>query len=202
MSFPMVRLEAEHLAQAYTFSSKVAAWTVAKEFGDATTAPRLWNEIQSDVFIGKLGELGFQILMERNYGLEVKLDWEVYRSRGRGDACDCRIGSRLLDVKTTKPTNRFLMVNTNQRKAEARRGVAPDLYVLCRIHGFERGVLLNPNVEVVGFFEADKLTGRRIHQRGCPIPGTATPLQTDNWVIRVDELNQAFETLGSEGGRQ
>lgn len=170
----------------------MAIWTVGKEFGETLTVPRGFEEIRTDVFWGKMGELALQKLLKDGFDIEMSLDWTIYRDKNQGDTCDGVLFGRRVDVKTTKLRSRMLLINLTQREAETARGNAPGIYVLCR-HG---GPLEVPiPVEVVGFFEEERLSGRPWLKRGDMIPGTKTQLQTANWVIPAGELAQNWAVL-------
>lgn len=173
------------------------AWESAKsqqqtEFGNKATKPRSIEEIARDNIIGKRGEAAVSKMLWRDLGLHLQVNYQVYPITECDDN-DIVINNWTIDVKTTR-NGRFVLFERSKVISKRKRGALPDMIVLCRISWDDQEDRPKDNsVDVVGCIGMTKLTGStgsvlRLKAGDC-IPGTRTPLQADNYAVRIDDLD-------------
>jgi hypothetical protein len=101
----IIFLTSEEVDKCCKFSVECAKYQQQIEFGQADTAPRGLAELARDILIGKLAEVAFARMLEENYKIVIKLDFEFY-PRGVWDKNDAHINGWQIDIKGTRHLGR------------------------------------------------------------------------------------------------
>lgn len=138
----------------WDFSKKCAKYERPLEYGQKNAHVRDENEIANDTFIGKLGEVAVQQMLANN-GIVTKLDFRTME-RGQWDNNDITYNNWQLDIKCTKKTSRYFLIELNKLQFRSDAGELPHFFVMTRLTKSPKEILnegTGCKVEIVGYIE-------------------------------------------------
>lgn len=155
---------------------------------------RDYEKMYSDTLRGKIGEEAFALFLKDQYGLDVELDYSIYKDKSKGDQQDIELFKRRIEIKTTKKHSKNLLVDCKDIRNKNNIDKLPHIYVLVlltleRTHG---------NAKIVGYAPRPYLFDDQIGEfipKGGFIPNTNTQVYTDNYSIHISKLRNDFDTL-------
>ena len=164
------------------FANAVADHQHGNEFG-AQTAERTHKETAHDTIIGKHGELAFARFLQKEFGLHLPVNFQIYPIT-EGDDADFTLNGWNMDIKATEKGRNLLVT------AEKANNDPADVYVVCTVdrdHG---------TVDLKGCISVEKLKQRPILKAGQCIPNTSCRLQADNYCVPFTELHDLKDAVG------
>ena len=192
-----IRLSPDEIDRCIKFSAESANNQQRIEFGEIKTKPRPSSEIARDNLIGKVAEVAVQKMLLKDYSLTIDLDFEVY-SRGVWDETDFVVNGWRFDVKSTR-IGRWLLLEEHKLVNWQNQGMLPHFFIACRTYWDESIGLPTGVVEIFGFFFINRIfKGNKnvlyLEENKC-IPNTSAKLQTNNYAIKFNDLENVWGKL-------
>lgn len=187
------------MAKCKSFAIEVEKYTVSTEFRQSDNSPRSRNEKIKDTLMGKLGEEAFAIFLKQKYNIDVDLDFNIYKTKEKGDDQDVELNGFRIEIKSTRSRSKWLLVDFSNLISKEKIDKLPHVYVLC-IVGWdkENDTPLN-HVDIVGYAPHTRFKSgyknTRIISKGQCLPNTNCRLQASNYGIHIDNLRKDFEYL-------
>lgn len=195
-----IEITEKELEDCIDFAKKSAPTQQDIEFGQHDTEARPVKEISKDTLIGKIAEVAFSKIMHENYGLDIKLDFNVY-PRGQYDAQDAVVNDWRIDVKGTKQGGHYLLVEWNKLDFRQIENRLSHVYTMFSVGWDKKTDSPNRIVKYAGavtlraLCENPDWIDTKTLRKGEYIPGTKKRLQADNYGIEFADLNQNLDGL-------
>lgn len=196
-------VEGSEVKECWDFAQKVAPNQKSNEFDNKELTERKLEKIVSDTFIGKLGETAVQKWLF-NCGVHVELDWSV-KPRGEWDIADICYKDWSVDVKCTKSTGKFFLIDWSKLQFRADAGQLPHFFVMTKL-GTDMSKIVKDGsgackIELAGFVDTRELTKANSKlltiRRGENLPNTNVGLATSNFAMPIKDMDKDWEQLAS-----
>lgn len=191
-----ITLNEQEFAKCVEFAKTCALNQQQIEFGQSDTKPRGAAEISRDNLIGKMAEVAFAKMLQERHGITIELDFNYY-PRGKWDDQDAEINGWRIDVKATRKGGRWMLIEWSKLDFRQKQDKLSHLYVMASVDWDRGHDLPHRDVELVGCASIQKLKPKHastvVLRKGTCIPGTATPLQADNYGIRFTDLENNWD---------
>lgn len=182
------------------FSERCAENQQEIEFGEEDTNPRTPEEIARDNLIGKIAEVGFKKLMERDYNIFVNLDFEYY-PRGVWDKQDAIINGWRIDVKGTRSGGKWLLIEWNKLKFRKKENLLSHFYIMASVGWNRECDKPDGKVDIIGYSTLGQLKigypGTMVLDKNDLIPNTKTHLQSKNFARKFDNLENNWDKFAN-----
>ena len=167
------------------------------EYGEKDAHVRDISKIETDTFIGKLGECAIKDLFHQ-YGINSSIDFSIME-RGKWDVDDLSINDWRFDVKCTQKGKNFL-IEWNKLQFRLDNDELPHFFLMTRIsEDFNGDIDDGIDVECIGFVETRNLREDnpkvQIKDKGENIPGTEYALTTKNFCVPFQNLDKDWRRL-------
>jgi hypothetical protein len=184
------------VARCRKFATEVADHQESTEFRNSNTKPRSREDVIDDTFMGKLGEEAVAMYLRKFFEVVVLLDYNIYEDKCIGDDQDIEINGWRIEIKTTKSTSRYLLVDQGNIDSKTTLGTLPHACILCKV-GRDRDDTGKPYVfvDIEGWAGIDRVKESLFLKAGQFIPNTDTKLQAPNYLIHEDHLNHNLMSL-------
>ena len=195
-----IMLTGSEIEKCRDFAKKVAVTQQPIEFGQHDTKPRSLEESARDILIGKMAEVAVAKMLENDYGIRVKLDFNIY-PRGYYDSNDFSINGWSIDVKSTRDGRCFL-IEKNKIHFRSVGKELPDGFIACKTAWDRDADKPRGSVEIEGFVKTQDILTQDIPnskvkklKKGEKIPGTKRILQADNYCILISDLSNDWDAI-------
>lgn len=184
------------------FAKKSAPTQQAIEYGQHTTAPRDVTEIERDNQIGKIAEVAFKRIIEKEYPKtgKIALDFDIYK-RGEYDDHDAVIHGHTIDIKATREGGEWFLIEWNKLRFRAKEGKLPHYFTFFTVGWNRKTDKPTGTACLEGFIPTEWLNREHaakddriliLHQ-GDKIPGKGSILQADNYAIHKSHIGKAAD---------
>ena len=194
-------LTSDEIAQCIDFSHKSARSQQQVEFGQHDTLQRTFKEIARDNCIGKLAEVAFSKMMKQHFDLDIPLDFNIY-PRGVWDDADANINGWRIDIKSTRPGARWMLIEWNKLNFRQTERKPTHVFVMAVTDWDRQNDTPTGGVEFVGFVSRRRLKvgipGTHVIRKGEYLPGKNVRLQADNFGIRFSDLDTDWKFMVSK----
>lgn len=195
-------LSEEDLNLCVEFSEQSAPTQQDIEFGQNDIKARDVKEIARDNLIGKIAEVAFKRIIEKNYpdAGEIPLDFSVYE-RGKYDNQDANINETLIDIKATREGGEWFLIEWNKLNFRAREKHLPHYFVFFTV-GWDRrkdqptGKAIFEGLIPIEWLSKEHVLKEpriRVLKRGEKIPGKDVCLQADNYGINKKYISRSLD---------
>ena len=184
------------------FANMAAQHQQLYEFGQHDTNERSYKEAARDILIGKLAEVAVAKMLLEDYKLKVDLDFDIY-PRGTWDSNDLTINGWIIDVKSTRVGNWFL-IEWNKLHFRSVGRELPDAFIPCRTGWNMDCDVPEGWVEIEGLVKTKEIIGEcskvSILKKGSKLPGTISKfrLQADNYGINFADVMDDWDKIINE----
>lgn len=192
-----IMLTASEIEKCKSFASEAALTQQAIEFGQHDTKPRSPEESARDILIGKMAEVAVAKMLEKDYGIKVELDFNIY-PKGVWDNNDFSINGWSIDVKSTRVGSWFL-IEWNKLHFRSVGRDLPDGFISCRSDWDMTADKPKGRVDIEGFVKTQDILNKRVNvaelKKGTKLPNTEKILQADNYGIKISDLPNDWDAI-------
>ncbi len=195
-------LSEEDLNLCIEFSEQSAPTQQDIEFGQNDIKARDVQEIARDNLIGKIAEVAFKRIIEKNYpdAGKIPLDFSVYQ-RGEYDNQDTNINETLIDIKATREGGEWFLIEWNKLNFRAREKNLPHYFVFFTVGWDRRSDQPTGRATFEGIVPIEWLSKEHVLsesrilvlKKGEKIPGKNVCLQADNYGINKKYISRSLD---------
>ena len=185
------------------FALKCAEKENSENFSQSDAQIRDLARVIDDTFIGKLGEEAVAALM-KEHGIDVILDYSI-TARGQWDNNDINYRNWSIDVKCTKQTSRYFLIEWNKLQFRADCGELPHYFIMTVLgfpfHGLQNFDVDDCIVDCVGYVSTLELKENNPKvltiRKGTPIPESRSQTNAiaDNFGVALKDLQNDWQAL-------
>ncbi len=196
-----IRIPLDQIKKCKKFSEDCADHMRPSAFGQKEQ--RLKDEIVIDTFIGKIGEVAVQIMLAKK-GIEVSPDFRIM-DRGEWDDNDFTYNGWQADIKCTKETSQYFLIEWNKLQFRADAGELPHFFILTQLKDSLDNIIQCREaceVDVVGYVDTRSLNDNnpivQILRRGDLIPNTQKAMTADSFCIPLKDMQNDWDQLETQ----
>lgn len=192
------------------FAEKCSKKENSENFFESDAEKRDLDRVRDDTFIGKLGEEAVAAMM-KEYGINVSLDYSI-TERGQWDNNDINYRNWSIDVKCTKQTSRYFLIEWNKLQFRADCGELPHYFIMTALcfpfHGLDSFNVDDCIVDCVGYVSTLELNENNPKvvtvRKGSAIPESRSKTKSiaDNFGISLKDLHNDWQNLCAKLGKE
>ena len=172
-------------------------------FSQSDAKKRDRDRVRDDTFIGKLGEEAVAAMMKK-FGINVTLDYSI-TARGQWDNNDINYRNWSIDVKCTKQSSRYFLIEWNKLQFRADCGELPQYFIMTVLgfpfQGLNNFTVGDCVVDCVGYVSTLELEANNPKvvtvKKGDVIPESRSEAKSiaDNFAISLRDLHDDWQAL-------
>jgi hypothetical protein len=190
-----VPLDEKDIEKCREFSTNCSKTHQLIEFGQYDTPKRSLKETSRDILIGKLGEIAFSKWANAHHNIILPLDFNNY-GHYKCDESDTSYRGFRIDIKTSRPGSRWLLVDISKNHSRASQNRLPHAYVFLTTGWDRTADSPLPYATLFGFASIkDMLPSTQntlLLPKGSTLPLPSVALQATNVARHINHLSSSW----------